>query len=33
MSEWRIDSVAITDEKIRVARADHFIKKPWAWHS
>ena len=32
MSEWAIDSVAITHEKIRAARADHFIKKPWAWH-
>jgi hypothetical protein len=29
MSEWAIDSVVITHEKIRAARADHFIKKPW----
>jgi hypothetical protein len=32
MSDWAIDGSAITPRKIRAARADHFIKKPWLWH-
>ena len=32
MSDWAIDSIEITPRKIRAARADHFIKKPWVWH-
>jgi hypothetical protein len=32
MTGWAIQAHVVTPEKIRTARAAHFIKKPWVWH-
>jgi hypothetical protein len=32
MSEWAIQAGIVMPRKIREARAEHFIKKPWVWH-
>jgi hypothetical protein len=32
MSDWAIRAPSVLPHKIRAARAEHFIKKPWMWH-
>jgi hypothetical protein len=32
VSDWSIQARIVAPRKIRAARAEHFIKKPWVWH-
>ena len=32
MTDWAVEARVVIPEKIRTARAAHFIKKPWVWH-
>jgi hypothetical protein len=32
VSDWAIQTRAVAPRKVRTARAEHFIKKPWVWH-